>query len=382
PSPSPHPTTTLAPGTYTLKISALDTSGRTVEDTTIELRKLRADEVPSTYFDALGRTRHNGELFFPLGAYNGQTTSKNLEDLQYASFNTVLSYQTTTGPILDETHRRGMKTLFTHRNADVAEVLKYKGHPSLLGWYINDETPPDTEGPVVRPRYASVVENDFDHPAYSVDYRIWAGDDTQAVTDAFGSDNYPIKGKPTDGSGDVYTATAATVAERPNGAVWPVIQLHNLGNYGHFGTRAPNLTEVRSMSWQAIVAGANGLLYYSRFDMERDASGESYQTLLDRAKAVVSQISELSPVLLAAGRTESVNVSHSDDLKWTTRSHEGRDYLFVANVSREPRTVSFTAPDHDGVTVLFEDRELRKSGGHFRDQLDGRGVGLYQLSQG
>ncbi|MFD4113994.1 hypothetical protein ACFWSJ_11110 [Streptomyces niveus] len=377
-----RPVASLAHGTYELRVSAVDPDGRTVEDATIALRKLRETEVPSTYFDALGRTRHNGELFFPLGAYNGPTTSKNLEDLQYASFNTVLSYHVPTAPILDETHRRGMKTLFTHRNADAAEVLTYKSDPSLLGWYINDETPPDTEGPVVRPRYASVVDNDFDHPTYSVDYRVWPGDLTQEVTDAFGTDNYPIKGQPADGPGHVYTSTAAAVAERPNSAVWTVIQLHNLGNYGHFGTRAPNLAEVRSMSWQAVVAGAYGLVYYSRFDMERDAAGETYQTLLDRAKAVVSQISTLSPVILSAGRAESVKGAHSDSLRWTTRSHEGRDYLFVVNLSREPRTVSFAAPRHDGAEVLFEGRQLVKKGGHFRDRLEGLGVGLYQLAQG
>ncbi|QKW10444.1 hypothetical protein HUT18_32545 [Streptomyces sp. NA04227] len=376
-----HPVSRLAHGEYELRVSAVDSKGRTVEDKTIELRKLRDSEVPTTYFDAHGRTRHNGELFFPLGAYNGPTTSKNLEDLQYASFNTVVSYHVPTVPILDETHRRGMKTLFTHRNTDAGEVQKYKGHPSLLGWYINDETPPDTEGPVVRPRYASVVENDFDHPAYSVDYRVWPGDLTQEVTDAYGTDNYPIKGEPTDGPHHVYTSTAAAVRERPGSAVWTVIQLHNLGNYGHFGVRAPNLAEVRSMSWQAIVAGANGLIYYSRFDMERDAAGESYRTLLDRAKAVVSQISTLSPVILSADRAESVRVAHSDDLEWTTRAHEGHDYLFVVNRSGAARTVSFTGRGNDKAEVLFEGRELAKKGGRFTDRLEGLGVGLYRLSQ-
>ncbi|MFF2846189.1 DUF3459 domain-containing protein [Streptomyces sp. NPDC058001] len=375
-----YPTARLAYGAYTLRISAGTRDGAVIEEKTIALRKLRASEVPSTYLDARGRTRHNGELFFPLGAYNGPTTSQNLVDLKYAAFNTVLSYHVPTAPILDQTHAMGMKTLFTHRNADAAEVLKYKDHPSLLGWYINDETPPDTEGPVVRPRYASVIQNDFNHPAYSVDYRVWAGDDAQDVTDVFGTDNYPVKGKPTDLPGTVFTGTAAALAERPNGAVWTVIQIHNLGNYKHFGDRAPNLVEVRSMSWQAIVAGAQGLIYYSRFDLERDANGVPYATLLDQTKAVVSQISELSPVILSDRSAHGIRVTHDDDLRWTTRRHDGADYLFVVNLSKEPRPVSFHAPGNAQAEVLFEDRALIQSNGRYSDRLDGLGVHLYRIT--
>ncbi|MFF0725920.1 hypothetical protein [Streptomyces sp. NPDC004134] len=375
-----YPAARLAHGAYELRISALGRGGELLQEKKIALRRLRAAEMPSTYIDARGRTRHNGELIFPLGAYNGPTTLQNLDDLKYAAFNTVLSYHVPSAAILDATAARGMKTLFTHRNADAAEVDKYKGHPSLLGWYINDETPPDTEGPVVRPRYASVVENDHDHPAYSVDYRVWAGDDTQEVTDVFGTDNYPVKGNPTDLTASaVYTSTAAALRERPNSAVWTVIQLHNLGNYGHFGNRAPSLAEVRSMSWQAIVAGAQGLTFYSRFDMERDAAGETYRTLLDRAKAVVEQIGELSPVILAAERAPRIRVFHHDDLRWTTRRHRGSDYLFVVNVSTEPRPVSFTAPGGDHAEVLFAGRRVDRTNGRYSDRLDGMGVGLYRI---
>ncbi|MET8829839.1 hypothetical protein ABZX40_29885 [Streptomyces sp. NPDC004610] len=377
-----HPTARLAHGAYELTVSALTRDGEPVQEKTFPLRKLRASEVPHTYIDAHGRTRHNGELFFPLGAYNGPTTVQHLDDLHYAAFNTVLSYHVPSGPVLDATSARGMKTLFTHRNADAAEINAYKDHPSLLGWYINDETPPDTEGPVVRPRYASVVENDFHHPAYSVDYRVWAGDDTQEVTDVFGTDHYPVKGKPTDLTASaVFTSTAAAVRERPGSAVWTVIQLHNLGNYGHFGDRAPNLAEVRSMSWQAIVAGAQGLTFYSRFDLEEDAAGESYRTLLDRAKAVVEQISALSPAILETERAPGVRVFHNADLRWTTRRHQGRDHLFVVNLSKDPTPVSFTAPGSGAAEVLFQNRRIPRSGGRYSDRLDGMGVGLYRLDR-
>ncbi|GAA1575384.1 hypothetical protein GCM10009827_116560 [Dactylosporangium maewongense] len=375
-----RPVSKLAYGAYQLRISARTRNGEIVQDKTLPLRKLRPDEVPTTYLDQHGRVRHNGELYFPIGAFNGTTTVQNLNDLLSASFTTVLSYQLPSRQILDETHARGMTTLFVHRNADANEVLQYKDHPSLLGWYINDETPADTEAATVRPRYTSVTDNDPNHPTYSVDYRVWAGDDAQYVTDAFGTDPYPIFGKPTDLPRRVFTHTEATIRELPNTAIWPVIQLHNLGNYRHFGLRPPNLIEVRNMSWQAIVAGATGLLYYSRFDIEQDSTGVPYQILLGNARTVVSQVRELSPVILSTERVPQIRVNDDDWLRWTTRRHGNREYLFVVNLSKEPRSVTFSAPGQRPAQVLYEHRTIEKSRGKYTDSLDGLGVHLYQMS--
>ncbi|MFC6355408.1 hypothetical protein [Luethyella okanaganae] len=374
------PVSRLRYGSYQLRVSASTSDGVIAQEKTFPLRKLRANEVPTTYLDSHGRVRHDGELYFPIGAYNGPTTVQNLDDLRYAGFTTVLSYHVPSPQILDETQARGLTTLFIHQNADANQVNDYKHHPSLLGWYINDENPADSEADRLRPRYTSVTDNDPNHPTYSVDYRVWAGDDAQHVTDAFGTDPYPIFGKPTDIPRRVFTHTEATVRELPNTAIWPVIQLHNLGNYNHFGVRPPNLIEVRSMSWQAIVAGATGLLYYSRFDIETDVSGIPYRTLLDDAKTVVTQVRELSPVILSTERVPTIRVAHDNELRWTTRRLDNRDYLFVVNLSKEARSVSFAAPGNDPVQVLYEHRSLNKAQGAYTDDIEGLGVRLYQMS--
>lgn len=374
------PVSRLRDGSYQLRVSARTRDGATASEKTFPLRKLRMDEVPTSYLDSHGRVRRNGELYFPIGAYNGPTTVQNLDDLRYAGFTTVLSYHVPSPQILNETQARGMTTLFNHQNADANQINQYKGHPSLLGWYINDETPADSQAGRLRPRYTSVTDNDPNHPSYSVDYRVWAGDDAQYVTDAFGTDPYPIFGKPTDIPRRVFTHTEATVRELPNTAIWPVIQLHNLGNYKHFGMRPPNLAEVRSMSWQAIVAGATGLLYYSRFDIENDVSGVPYRTLLDNAKTVVTQIRELSPVILSTERASSIRVAGDDELRWTTRRFGNRDYLFMVNLSEEARTVSFAGRGNDPVQVLYERRNLVKTKGRYNDDIEGLGVRLFQIS--
>lgn len=373
------PVSQLRDGSYQLRVSARTRDGLTASEKTFPLRKLRLAEVPSTYLDSRGRVRRNGELYFPIGAYNGPTTVQNLDDLQYAGFTTVLSYHVPSLQILNETQARGMTTLFNHQNTDASQVNQYKSHPSLLGWYINDETPADNEAGRLRPRYTSVTDNDPNHPTYSVDYRVWAGDDAQHVTDAFGTDPYPIFGKPTDIPRRVFTHTEATVRELPNSAIWPVIQLHNLGNYNHFGVRPPNLAEVRSMSWQAIVAGATGLLYYSRFDIEKDVSGIPYRTLLDNTKTVVTQIRELSPAILATERVPSIRVARDDELRWTTRRLGNRNYLFVVNLSKKARAVSISAPGNNPAEVLYEHRSLYKSQGRYADNIEGLGVRLYQM---
>ncbi|MFC6356163.1 hypothetical protein ACFQB0_08590 [Luethyella okanaganae] len=372
----------LAYGDYTLRVSALASAGSVVgRQETLSLKKLRSSEVPASYIDSHGRLRRNGELFFPLTAYNYSPTTQNLDDLAYASFNSLISYGAPTQAQMDLTQAKGLSVAYIHQNTDVSTVQQFKNHPALLAWYINDEGDLSTRPAELRARYESVLNNDPDHPAYSVDYRVWPGGDEEYVTDAYGTDGYPIFGLPTDRPQRVSRLVGATVEEMPNRMIWPVIQISNQGNYGPGrGVRPPTQVEVRSMCWQAIAKGATGLSFYSYFDLVTDSSGVSPQTLLDQTKAVVSEIRSLVPIILATGRLPNIKTTASDDLlTWTTREADGRRFIFAANTAKESQQLSFGNIHARSVVALAENRTIAAPNNAFQDTLPPLGVGLYEL---
>ena len=70
--------------------------------------------------------------------------------------------------------------------------------------------------------------------------------------------------------------------------------------------RAPTEAELRSMCWQCIANGANGLVLYSYFDLFKQPNGERAETRWAECCRVGAEIQAQIPVLLSvegAGRT-------------------------------------------------------------------------------
>ncbi|MFC6355407.1 hypothetical protein [Luethyella okanaganae] len=351
--------TRLPYGDYRLRVRAVAAGTSNVEQERLfRIAKARRQDVPLSYFDGHGRLVRDGRPFFPLGIYDGTRGSspekviQNLDDIR-GSFNTVMDYNPPTRQTLDLAHDLGISYIYSIKDffynsvqpekpdairAEADEipyieqtVKQFRNHPALLAWYVNDELPVEQYGRQLVAHYNAVVANDPHHPAYAVDYIVRPADLQLRTADVIGMDDYPVRGEPGDAIDSVGRLVGQEVEIYPNRGQWSVIQLHNLGNYGQPGTRPPTLAEVRNMSWQAITVGATGLLYYSRFDLERDASGVPYQTLLDNAKSVVNEIAGLTDVILSTRRLPGVSVAGGSGLLWTTRVHGGTSYLIAVN---------------------------------------------------
>ena len=116
-----------------------------------------------------------------------------------------------------------------------------------------------------------------------------------------------------------------------------VIQAHNIGDYKEFipnpqDYRTPTYDEMRSMSWQAICAGAGGLLYYSFFDLKRnpDVPFEKQWTNL---KKIAAEIHSYSDILLSDEQSDSIIISTDNGdnswLNWITRRYNNDLYIFI-----------------------------------------------------
>jgi hypothetical protein len=186
-----------------------------------------------------------------------------------------------------------------------AQIAEYKDHPALLGWYLNDELNlvwmEELEA-----HYRWTAAGDPDHVAWAVLYEAPELRSYMKTFDVIGTDPYPINEpydpETTDGQAahvgvEVDLSLAGIDSARP---LWEVIQAHNLRNYQKTctGCRTPSAKEERSMAWQAVCRGANGIIYYSFFDIKRndDVSFAKQWAVLS---GVAAEIDSFAPVLLS-----------------------------------------------------------------------------------
>jgi hypothetical protein len=200
--------------------------------------------------------------------------------------------------------------------------------------------------PELQSIYKFLKQADPDHPTWSVftGGQVAHLNDFVETFDSVGSDPYPIGVGPRATQASeareytTYTAGCdhGVCNSRP---VWMVIQAFNHNNTccplwpkdGSFHT--PTLQETRSMAWQAICAGANGIVFYSFFEALRNAD-ISFANQWAHFKTLAAEIDRHATVLL--GPMAPNLISPAGDTWRMTRAHwadEGKGVYMVFAVS-------------------------------------------------
>ena len=190
-------------------------------------------------------------------------------------------------------------------------VEGFKDHPAIMAWYINDEFPismvQDLSG------HQKLMEAlDPGRPTWVVLYQV---DEVRAYLptfDVIGTDPYPIPHKPASVAGEYARKTVQAVMGAR--AVWMVPQIFNWASYkdeteDKKACRPPTLEEMRSMAWQCIANGANGLVFYSWFDlwrMSKDVAAggkalvpEPFEDRWRDVTLMADEIKKMMPILLS-----------------------------------------------------------------------------------
>ncbi|WP_391574829.1 S-layer homology domain-containing protein [Cohnella sp.] len=399
-------TSSLPAGHYKVvvssKLTGTEGGGYSQQWPIVKVQSLQ--EMPESYTDDQGRFWKDGELFFPIGIYTANTSKNDLEDLLGSAFNTILPYDYPDEEKLDLAHQYGMNVIFSMKDfffqspwapsfiqseedeltAIALYVQEYKDHPALLAWYLSDETPIDNR---LSAHYQTVMANDRDHPAYTVDYR-WVDHYTvNDTTDLFGLDIYPVYGKPNDDLKYLGDLQKAMTADLQRKGQWAVVQAHNHGNYVSSGVdplRPPTTEEMRNMAWQYIAEGARGVLFYSLFDLANDASGKTYDELLGNVKTVAQELKNMAPVILSAETAPEVSYNPQSWLHVMVKSYEGNTYIIAVNNSKETQQASFGAQQLSGlpVQVWNEGRTLNWNNDQFSDTFAPYAVHIYEIGNG
>lgn len=369
------PTDSLAPGTYTATFSTrhpMDGS-----DVSIQRPFTRVEQYPTrkTFIDEHRRAIVDGEPFFPLGCYFSGVKQEELDIYADSGFNCLMPYHPINRSALDACSAKNIKVIYSVKDnfpglaVKTAEegientkrkVAEMKDHPAIFAWYINDELP-FTMLDELTARRNLMEELDPGRPTWVVLYQIDEIRGYIPTFDVIGTDPYPISSKP--------ASLAASFSQRTNDAVfrqqavWQVPQIFNWASYKpqdeKEGFRAPTYDEIRSMAWMSIAGGANGLVFYSWFDLwKMDKTVADGGTALVRepfderwadVKKMAAEIAEYIPVLLAVENAAAVAKDESPDVITRLYGHEGKTWALVVNTANEPRTCVLNAPSFTAV---------------------------------
>ena len=354
------PVRTFAMGTNTVTLTLRDRSGAKIDESSCKFARLPSHPRRKVTFDGHNRTIVDGSLFFPLGMYCLDINAADIAIYTNAPFNCIMPYRRTDAAKLDICEAAGIKVIYpVHGSYDeldkaspeqrkklneekiCSKVRRYKDHPAVLAWYTADEIR-EPHSYLLTERNDAIHALDPDHPTWIVIYDTGHVRSFVQGYDVIGMDPYPIGGR---GFGRKKIGISAgwplEAQKRMYGfrPMWHVPQAFDWGFYRPAETnspsvRLPTLPEMRSMAWQAVSAGASGLVFYSFHDLlkrdkwpkERVAGG------WESVCAVAREVKAKESVLLSdPGPT--VECDSGDVVCRTWRTCTGEVHLLACNMT-------------------------------------------------
>jgi hypothetical protein len=313
------------------------------------------------YIDAHNRAIVDGKPFFPLGMYWSSIKPDLLQTYAQGPFNCLMPYGSPTREQMDLARAAGLKVIYSVKDIyhgtrwapkgvqteqDEIEFVRarvdeFKEHPALLAWYINDELPLSMIERLTA-RRDLMEELDPQHPAWVVLYQYNQVRSYLPSFDIIGTDPYPIPKKP---AGMALEWTRVTRAQCWNArALWQVPQVFDWAAYKKGeeaqNSRAPTLDEMRAMAWQCIAGGANGLIFYSFFDLFKLPEKDPFEKRWPEVCAMAREISRYIPVLLSVDPVAGLSWIKPEQVEARAWSYNGETYILIVNGGTEPAEAS------------------------------------------
>ena len=340
-------------------------------------RFTRVAELPNrrVSIDRHGRCILDGKPFFPLGMYlDGSYVLPEKHDrlLTYAKspFNCFMAYRILRREWLDAISDAGLLAIADlrdiypgaetarRRNAGTTwaeteawldtNVLSYRDHPAVLGWYITDEAPP-TEVASIRRVQEHVQAVDPDHPTWAVLATLHGLREFVPSFDVLGVDPYPVPR-----AGLEQVRDLAQGAKREIFGAKPMWNVPQAFSWWSKPTdRFPTREELRNIAFQHIACGANGIIayifgerFYKHGPAEENAEWKDVCT-------VGAEVKRFVPVFLSVERTPTVTADAADVpcRAWTK---DGSLYVLTCNPYAEGRTVNVSVAEGEWTVAATE----------------------------
>jgi len=369
----------LPVGKYNLEQRIIDPNGkeRLVRKEPINV----VQKMPRVYIDGQGFTVVDGKRFFPMGLYLGQPTEEDLERISKGGFNTVLSYSwnpKNPNPeeymdLAEKHHLKvvySLKDLYPQLDGTRTEAFNWArgiikrvhDKPALLAWYTNDEFAPSIGWlPKLKEMYNLVKQEDpYQHPAFQAQNKYASLPYEFDITDILAMDLYPVGWPGGDIKLGITSAETRRTAKFMRGVkgVWTVPQIFDWAVYNE-GTKqiVPTLDEMRNQSYQAIINGATGLVFYSYFDLwSMDNSRKADKATFDKrwpiVVAMAKEMNAITPIVLQGKR---IDLNLPENPQTTIGElQDGNQQLFqMADSSFHPQIEVGAFQDGDQLLLLM-----------------------------
>lgn len=346
------------PGRYEVVCTVRDTAGRELGRRSLTLTRVEKFPPRKAYIDQHRRLIVDGQPFFPLGTYWGGITPEHMSIYAHSPFNCIMPYNAVGRAGLDLAQSNGVRVIYSVKDLYVGQqgiktteearqritqtVQALKDHPALIAWYINDERPLSMLAELSAHRQW-LEELDPGRPTWAVLYQFDQVRGYLSSFDVIGTDPYPIPQKP---PAEVLRWARTTVAQTFGcRAVWMVPQIFDWAAYRKTEPdrkqAPPTLAEMRCMAWSCIAAGANGLIFYSWFDLWKmdkplpsDGHAITREPFAERWRdvtTVAGEIRGLIPTLLAVEPAPTPTVEAPAAIAWRIFAKDGCVYLLCVN---------------------------------------------------
>ena len=219
----------------------------------------------------------------------------------------------------------------------------------MLAWYINDERPPKFL-PGLKELYNETVKLDKQHPAFQLITALDVAEKYFSSTDIMGTDPYPVG----DNDLSMTSRKSRAIAAAAHGAksVWIVPQIFDLSiTHPERKQHRPSRDEIRNQSYQAIINGATGLIYFSYYNLiyEKYPRGEAtknlalFQQRWTDLSSVSKEIKALVPAILHGSKVP-LEMSTKSDVQASAIDYQNHLLILLANPDYAPKQITMNLP--------------------------------------
>ncbi len=259
-----------------------------------------------------------------------------------------------------------------------------KDHPAILAWYMADE--PEGRRHSVewyKSAYALLREIDPHHPCIMLNYGLRGIRTYYEGCDLLMPDCYPVFREDGTTRKPLWALTEWTEAARALRPTWLVPQVFDWDGTGTITSpgRPPTFDESRNQIWQALAAGARGILMFSY-----RGSRTSHELRIGAAHMAREALA-FKPALFGQDLRDKLKVQSTpqDEHFATALLRFGDDLLLIAvNTAYQARSARFqfdTPVPGDTLYVVGEKRSVAAADGAFTDEFAPIATHLYTTSR-
>ncbi|MDF5726063.1 MAG: hypothetical protein PUP91_37585 [Rhizonema sp. PD37] len=312
----------------------------------------------TAYLPSANNILANSKPFFPFGLYyvdydspknvKNQSRINALTDIAHAGFNTIHTSNSEQlsddSMMLDKAQKLGVNVII-EGPADPEIMDAFKSKFALIGWNIADDANSRYTPELILTRHNQVKKSNFKYLTYISMFSLKPEVIKRFLhtSDLIGFQSYPISDRSLDSTfydmknivdtSKIYNA-APSIA---NLQTFRWNEPDSIGN----PQREPKFSEVRNMTYQALLGGVKGILYFSyRFE---NWYLPEHQELWNGLKSLVPEIKMISPILLN-GNLNQIDAGFKNILAgiWT---NQNQVLAMIVNTSyTETTEVAITVP--------------------------------------